>query len=231
VRRDDGYLINGKKTWASNCFNADYLETYIGTGDRKMCLIMVDAKLPGISMELRPRLGGNLITSGTVTYDNVVVPHECMITEDAYSLAMEIIELARINVAALAVGTAQRAIDATVAYLKERQTFGKPVIKNQYVQFKLAELQNKVEAARWFLYHCASQIDAGESLTIPAANVKLFCPEVAWEVTSECSHFFGGVGCEVNQEITRLMGNAKAMKIEDGTSEVQKMLLAKNLIK
>jgi len=230
--REDGWHIFGEKTWASNCLEAGYFLAFVNIGDpREMGAFLVDADSPGISIENRTRLGGNLISSGTVKFEDVVVSKERLLSREAYRLALHTIDIARIFVSAMAVGFAQRALDITKEYLSGRSTFGKPVIKNQYIQFKLAELWNKTEAARCFLYHNTSLVDEGEDISLPAAKLKLFCPNTGWEVVSECSHLWGGIGCEYNTEITRLLGNAKATMIEDGTAEVQKMVLARALFK
>jgi len=231
VETDGGFIINGEKTWASNCADADYLLVWTKADNHKMFLFFVDAKAEGVKItEIRKRLGGNLISSGTVAFENVFVPAECLISTDAYDLAMHTINIARIYVSAMAVGFAGRALEITTEFLKERKTFGKPVMKNQYVQFKLADLAMKTEAARCLLYNTVALLDKGDlDISKAAPKVKLFCPETAWEVTSECAHLFGGIGCEVNKEITRLMGNASATRIEDGTSEVQRILIAKDL--
>ena len=229
-RDGEGYIIHGEKTWASNCMDADYIVTFVPDGTaRGMSAFLVPKDTPGLSKEDRQRLAGNTMSCGTVTYDHVRLPQEALITENGYKNALHTIDLARLFVAALTVGIAQRAIDITVEYLGQRQTFGKPILKNQYIQFQLVELNNKVEASRALIYHCASMVDAGESLSTAAAMAKLFCPNLAFEVASECGRFFGALGTEVNNEITRLAGAARAMQIMDGTPEVQKMVLSRLL--
>lgn len=229
-RSGEGYLINGEKTWSSNCIDADYLVTFVPDGTpRGMNAFLVPGDAAGLMKEDRQRLAGNAMSCGTITYNNVKLPPEALITENGYVNALHTIDLARLFVAALTVGIAQRAIDITVKYLSQRQTFGKPIFKNQYIQFQLVEMNNKVEASRALIYHCASMVDAGEPLSTAAAMAKLYCPNLAFEVASECGRFFGGLGVEVNNEITRLAGAARAMQIMDGTPEVQKMVLSKLL--
>ena len=233
VLKDDGYHVFGEKTWASNCMNADYFTTIVKneSGD-DMIILLIDKNSDGFSVVgNRERLSGNVMSCGTIKMDDVAVPVSRCMSLDGYRQALRDINVARIFVPAIGIGMAQHALDITAEYLAKRETFGKPILKNQAIQFKLAELTAKVEAARWLIYHTASMMDNGEKIVVPSAMTKLVGPNTAWEVTTECAQFFGASGFEFNSEISRCVNMARAMKIMDGSTEVQKMVIGRSIAK
>ena len=231
--REDGYHIFGEKTWASNCVDADYYTVIVKNGKdsiKDMLILLVEKGTPGFSVVCnRRRAGGNVMSCGTIRFDDVVVPKERLMSTNGFKQALIDIDMARIFVPAIAVGVAQHALDITVEYLAKRQTFGKPLLKNQALQFQLAELTAKVESARWLVYRVASLADTGAPISYYAAMTKLLCPNIALETTQQCAQMFGAVGFEYNSEISRCLNMARTMKIMDGSTEVQKIVIGRTL--
>lgn len=233
VLKEDGYHVFGEKTWASNCMNADYFTTIVKneTGD-DMLILLIERNSPGFeAVTDRHRLAGNVMSCGTIKMNDVVVPVSRCMSTDGYRQALRDINVARIFVPAIGIGVASHALDITARYLSKRETFGKAIIRNQAIQFKLAELTAKVEAARWLIYHTASMMDKGEKIVVPSAITKLIGPNTAWEVTTECAQLFGASGFEYNSEISRCVNMARAMKIMDGSTEVQKIVIGRSIAK
>jgi len=230
---DDGYHIYGSKEFASNSLDADYFNVMVRDGTPKgMLMLLVEKETPGFVVGAdRKRIGGNVMSCGTLLFDNAFVPRENLLSADGFREALRAIDVARVFVPAIAVGVAQRALDITSDYLAKRVTFGAPILKSQAVQWQLADLTALVHAARWTAYHTASLMDSGARITTKAAINKLFGPDVALRVTSECAQLFGAIGCDWNSEITRCVNMARLMKVLDGTSEVQKMVIARSIEK
>ena len=231
--REDGYHVFGEKAWASNHLDADYFNVIVKDSTPKgMIMLLVERGMPGfVIREDKRRVGGNAMSCGTLYFDDVVVPRENLLSADGFRDALRSIDIARTYVPATAVGVAQRALDITAARLAARETFGWPILKSTAVQWKLADLTAKVEAARWLCYHVASCQDAGEHISVKAAMNKLIGPDVCLEVALECAQLFGAEGCNWNSEITRCVNMARVMKIVDGTSEVQRMVIARAIEK
>lgn len=230
---DDGYHIFGEKTWISNCMDADYFTVIVNNAtEGGMVILLVEKGARGFEVvENRRRLGGNAMSCGTIRFDDAVVPVSRCMSKNGLRQALKDINVARIFVPAIGVGMAQHALDITMERLARRETFGQPVIKNQAIQFKLAELSTKLEAARWLVYHAASLMDSGENIQIPAAMAKLLGPNTVWEVTTECAQLFGAAGFAYNSEISRCVNMARTMKIMDGSTEVQQIVIGRALAK
>lgn len=230
---EDGYHVYGEKTWISNCMDADYFTVIVhNKTEGGMVILLMEKGTEGFEIcENRRRLGGNAMSCGTIRFHNAVVPVSRCMSKNGLKQALCDINVARIFVPAIGVGMAQHALDITMKRLAHRETFGSPVIKNQAVQFKLAELSSKLEAARWLVYHAASMMDAGENIQIPAAMAKLTGPNTVWEVTTECAQLFGAAGFAYNSEISRCVNMARTMKIMDGSTEVQQIVIGRALAK
>lgn len=230
---DDGYHIFGEKTWISNCMDADYFTVIVNNAtEGGMVILLVEKGTEGFEVvENRRRLGGNAMSCGTIRFHDAVVPVSRCMSKNGLKQALKDINVARIFVPAIGVGMATHALDITMERLARRETFGQPVIKNQAIQFKLAELTAKLEAARWLVYHAASLMDSGENIQVPAAMVKLLGPNTVWEVTTECAQLFGAAGFAYNSEISRCVNMARTMKIMDGSTEVQQIVIGRALAK
>lgn len=231
--KEDGYHLHGKKSWVSNSINADYFTTIVKDGSPKgMVMLLVPRDTSGFTVQedIR-RAGGNVMSCGRIQFEDAVVPKAYLLSTHGFREALRAIDVARIFVPAIAVGMAQRCIDATAAYLAQRHTFGKPILQNQAIQFQLAELSAEVEAARWLCYHTASLQDSVENATVCCAKNKLFGPDAAQRVANQCAQLMGAAGFEWNSEITRCVNMARTMKIMDGSSEVQKMIISRAIEK
>jgi len=236
VKKDDGYHLFGSKSWVSNSLNADYFiivaHEMVDDMSIGMSMYLLPKGAPGFEIkEDTRRAGGNVMSCGRIEFDDVVIPEEYLLAEDALGRALSGINIARVFVPAVAVGVAQRAIDITAKYLNEREAFGGPLLENQAIQFELADLSARVEAARWLMRRAATVMDTGERLSVIAAKTKYFVPNTALHVTTRCAHLFGAAGFEWNSEITRCINAARAFKIADGTSEVQQIVISRAIQK
>ena len=236
VKKDDGYHLFGSKSWVSNSLNADYFiivahekEDDISIG---MSMYLVPKDTPGflIKDDIH-RAGGNVMSCGRIEFDDAVISEDYLLAEDALGRALSGINIARVFVPSVAVGVAQRAIDITAKFLQDREAFGGPLLDNQYIQFELADLSARVEAARWLMRRAATVMDTGERLSVIAAKTKYFVPNTALHVTNKCAHLFGAAGFEWNSEITRCLNAARAFKIADGSTEVQQIVISRAIQK
>lgn len=234
VLKEDGYHVTGKKSWIANALEADYFNLIVKdeTRPRGMLMLLVDKNTKGfnISKNIR-RMGGNVISCADLEFDDIVVDKDMLLSTEGFKEALKAIDVARIFVPAICVGIAQRCIDITVKRLANRTAFGKSIFSNQYVQFKLAELSAKVEAARWLVYRVASARDKNENISVIASMNKYLGPEVALNVATECVQLWGAEGFVQNSEVARNMALAKMLQIVDGTSEICKMVIGRNLEK
>jgi butyryl-CoA dehydrogenase len=148
-----------------------------------------------------------------------------------FRVAMQTLDGGRIGIAAQALGIAQGAIDEAIQYVKERRQFGQTIAKFQNTQFQLADMQTKVDAARWLVYHAAWLKDQKKPYSKEAAQAKLFASETAMEVTTKAVQLFGGYGYTRDYPVERMMRDAKITEIYEGTSEVQKMVISASILK
>ena len=168
-----------------------------------------------------------------LVFENVRVPKENLLGKEGqgFKVAMKTLDGGRIGVAAQALGIAQGALDETIAYVKERKQFGRSIAQFQNTQFQLANLAAKIEASRLLVYKAADCKDRGLSYSVEAATAKLFAAETAMEVTTKCVQLFGGYGYTREYPVERMMRDAKITEIYEGTSEVQRMVIAGSLLK
>ena len=166
-------------------------------------------------------------------FENVKVPKENLLGEvnKGFKIAMATLDGGRIGIAAQALGIAEGALDAAVEYVKTREQFGRPIAAFQNTKFTLADMKTRVEAARYLVYSAACSKDNGEPYSDKAAMAKLFASETAREVTWRAVQLFGGYGYTRDYPVERMMRDAKITEIYEGTSEIQKMVIAGNLLK
>jgi butyryl-CoA dehydrogenase len=234
----DYYLLNGSKIFITN---AGYADIYIilamtdkAAGTRGISAFIVEAEMPGFSVgKKEEKMGIRGSSTCELIFDKVQVPKQNLLGKlgRGFGLAMKTLDGGRIGIAAQALGLAQGAIDETVAYTKERRQFGRPISKFQNTQFMLAEMQAKTEAARLLVYKAAQIKDAKLPYSVEAATAKLFASEVAMEVTTKAVQLHGGYGYTREYPVERMMRDAKITEIYEGTSEVQKMVIAGNLLR
>jgi len=236
--KGDHYLINGTKNWIST---AKYASVYIliaQTNPEKkhhgINAFIVDSKSPGISLgQHEDKMGMRSSDTYSVMFSDVKVPKENRIGEDGFGFkfAMQGLESGRIGIAAQATGIAAGAFERALAYAKERKAFGKVIGMHQIIGFKLSDMAVKTEAARFFVHKAAWLKDTHQPFGIASAKAKQYAADIAMEVTTEAVQIFGGYGYVKEYHVERLMREAKLTQIYEGTSEIQKMIIARSLMK
>lgn len=230
---DGSWVINGSKCFNTNGPLADLTVIYALTdpelGTKGMAAFVVEKGTPGFTVgKVENKMGIRTAQVSDMHLDNVHVPAENMIAPPGkgFQLAMKTLDGGRIGVAAQGLGIAKGAFEIARKYMMERQQFGKPICKQQYLAFKMAELQTKIEAAELLLYKAAVCKEEGKPYSVPAAMAKLTCTNVAMEVTTEAVQMLGGNGFMKDYHVERMMRDAKITEIYEGTSEVQRMVIS-----
>jgi butyryl-CoA dehydrogenase len=233
IKDGDDYIINGTKIFTTNSGFADTFVVFALTdktkGPKGMSAFILDRTMPGITVgENIERMGIRAASNCEVAYENVRVPANRLLGKEGggYKIAMQALAGGRIGIGAQSVGIAQGAIDEAMKYVKERKQFGKTINKFQNTQFKLAECQTKVDAARLMVWRAATAKDNHENFAPLAAMCKLFGSEVANEVTRICVQLLGGYGYCREYPVERAMRDAKITEIYEGTSEAMKMIIS-----
>lgn len=231
VSDGEDYILNGEKTWVSNSEDDDYYMVIVHDRDTGgMTMMLVDRNSKGLSVHSNPeRIAGCAVSCGALRFENCRVPKRNLLSEKGLSAALRAIDVARLYAAASALGLGQRALDISVQYLAQRETFGKPVLSNQAIQFRLAEMQTDLEAARWLAYHTAAVMDKNGSGGSLAAMCKLKATSTAVDILRDCIRFFGAAGLDTHSEISRLMRFSHVLEITDGTNEIQKLVIGKEI--
>jgi alkylation response protein AidB-like acyl-CoA dehydrogenase len=240
ARRDGGdYVVNGTKTWISNGIHGEVFALLVKTDPateprhRGMSLFLAE-KGPGFMVGRKlEKLGYKGIDTAELIFTDYRVPADRLIggvEGRGLQQALGGLELGRINVAARGVGIAQAALDAAVAYAQIRKTFGKPIAQHQAIQLKLADMATRVRAARLLLEDAARAYDKGERCDMEAGMAKLFASETAVEVSLEAMRIHGGYGYSTEFSIERLYRDAPFLLIGEGTNELQRIIIARQLI-
>ncbi|MCJ7689701.1 MAG: acyl-CoA dehydrogenase [Clostridiaceae bacterium] len=234
----DNYILNGSKIFITNGGEAD---TYViaamtdkKKGTRGISAFIVEKDFEGFSIgKHEDKLGIRASATTELVFTNCIVPKENLLGKEGkgFGIAMKTLDGGRIGIAAQALGIAEGALEAAAKYMKERKQFGKPLSAFQGLQWMMAELDVKVEAAKMLVYKAAWNKDNGLSYSVEAARAKLFASETAMEVTTKAVQIFGGYGYTKDYPIERMMRDAKITEIYEGTSQVQKMVIAANLLK
>ena len=229
----DYYVLNGSKMFTTNAGIADTFVVFALTdkskGPKGMSAFIVDRTMEGITVGTNiPRMGIRAASNCEVAFTNVKVPADRLLGKEGggYKIAMTALGGGRIGIGAQAVGIAQGAINEAIKYVKERKQFGKNISKFQNTQFKLAEMQTKVDAARLMVWRAAVEKDKHGNYAPLAAMCKLFASETANEVTRGCVQLFGGYGYSREYPVERAMRDAKITEIYEGTSEAMKMIIS-----
>lgn len=236
--KGDHYLLNGTKNWITNGNSASvYLviaQTYPEKGHKGINALIVEKGMPGFVIGKKEnKLGIRGSDTHSLMFTDVKVPKENRIGEDGFGFkfAMSTLNGGRIGIAAQALGIAAGAYELAVKYAKERKAFGVEIAKHQAIQFKLADMATKIEAARLLCYKAAALKDAGKDFGMASAMAKLFASEVAMDVTVEAVQVHGGYGYVKEYHIERLMRDAKITQIYEGTSEIQKIVIGREVLK
>jgi alkylation response protein AidB-like acyl-CoA dehydrogenase len=235
VRDGDEWVINGSKNWITNATIADFYVTFAVTDreNKRISAFVVEKDRDGFSIGgLEHKLGIKGSPTGSPVYEDVRVPAENMIGAEGkgMSVALGTLQRTRLGAAAQAVGIAQGATDYATDYAKERIAFGKPIIELQGLQFKLADMQTKTAAARELLYKACAMADRDDpQLAIYSSMAKLFASDTAMEVTVEAVQVLGGYGYVTEYPVERMMRDAKITQIYEGTNEIQRVVIARQM--
>lgn len=232
----DHYILNGTKIFITN---GGYADTYIiiamtdkSKGTKGISAFIVEKDTPGFTIgKKEDKMGIRGSSTCELVFENCRIPKENLLGTEGkgFGIAMGTLDGGRIGIAAQALGIAQGAFDETVAYVKERKQFGRFIMKFQNTQFQLADLKARIEAARLLVYSAACAKDSGNRFSVDAAMAKLFASETAMAVTTKCVQLFGGYGYTRDYPVERMMRDAKITEIYEGTSEVQRMVIAGSL--
>lgn len=233
----DHYLLNGTKNWitngASSKLHLVMAQTDVGKGHKGINCLIVEAEWTGVSIGAKEdKLGIRSSDTTSIMYSDVKVPKENRIGEDGFGFkfAMKTLSGGRIGIASQALGIATGAYELSVAYAKERQSFGKPIANHQAIAFKIADMATEIEAARLLVYRAAAMKDQNLNYDQAAAMAKLFASEVAMRHTVEAVQIHGGYGFVKEYHVERLMRDAKITQIYEGTSEVQRIVVSRNVL-
>ncbi|TLQ45532.1 acyl-CoA dehydrogenase [Streptomyces marianii] len=237
VRDGDFYVLNGVKRWITNAGVSEYYTVMAVTDPEKrskgISAFVVEKSDEGVSFGApEKKLGIKGSPTREVYLDNVRIPADRMIGAEGtgFATAMKTLDHTRITIAAQALGIAQGALDYAKGYVKERKQFGKPIADFQGVQFMLADMAMKIEAARQLTYAAAAKSERGDSdLTFQGAAAKCFASDVAMEVTTDAVQLLGGYGYTRDYPVERMMRDAKITQIYEGTNQVQRIVMARNL--
>jgi len=232
----DHYLLNGTKNWITNGGTSKIhlviAQTDHSKGHRGINAFIVESDWKGVTVGAKEdKLGIRASDTHTIMYTDVKVPKENRIGEDGFGFkfAMKVLNGGRIGIAAQALGIAAGAYELALAYAKEREAFGKSISKHQAIAFKLADMATEIEAARQLVYRAARLKDQGKDYLSAASMAKVFASETAMKTTVEAVQIHGGYGFVKEYHVERLMRDAKITQIYEGTSEIQRLVISRNI--
>jgi alkylation response protein AidB-like acyl-CoA dehydrogenase len=237
----DEYVLNGSKRFITNAGVAHVYTVFAKTdpseGHAGISAFVVEADAPGFDVaRLEPKMGISGSTTGELTFDDVRIPRTNLLGSEGegFKIAMRILDRSRPGVAAQALGIAQGATDYALEYAKTRETMGRPIVQHELIQAKLADMETECESARGLLYRFGEMCDAGVDgveLTKASAMAKLKCGDVAMYVTTEAVQILGGYGYIKEYPVERFMRDAKITQIYEGTQEIQRLVIAREMAK
>ncbi len=238
-RQGEEYVLNGSKRFITNAGVAHLYTVFAKTdpaaGHRGISCFLVEADTPGFGVgRIEPKMGIKGSTTGEVFLTDCRVPVENLVGEegDGFAIAMRVLDRSRPGIGAQALGLAQGASDYALEYARSRETFGKPLVEHELVAAKLADMETKCEAARGLLYRVGLMLDDGvdgPELTRASAMAKLYCSDVAMEATTEAVQILAGYGYMKEYPVERMMRDAKITQIYEGTNEIQRLVIAREL--
>jgi acyl-CoA dehydrogenase len=237
VKMGDQYVINGSKCFITNGGYADYYTVYAKTdkdaGHKGISAFVVDRNLDGVTVDKKEdKLGQRASNTATISFNDVAIPAENMLGEEnhGFKLAMMTLDRTRPGVAAMAVGIARAAFEFATEYSKERVQFGVPIAMHQAIQFMIADMATKVEAGRLLTWQSASLLDQGKRNTLASSHAKRFAADSAMEVTTDAVQVYGGYGFIKEYPVEKLMRDAKIMQLYEGTSQIQRLVIAREVL-
>ncbi len=236
-RVGDEYVLNGSKCFITNGGVAELFTIFASTdkskGHRGLSAFIVTKDIPGVSAgKEEDKMGQRASNTSEVILEEVRIPKENLLAKegDGMKIAMQTLDKARPGVAASSVGVARAALEYAIDYSKQRVQFGQPIAMNQAIQFMIADMTVKVELARLMTYKSAWLIDSGQRNTLSAAIAKLYASDIAMEVTTDAVQIFGGYGYMREYPVEKLMRDSKLLQIYEGTNQVQRMVIAREML-
>jgi alkylation response protein AidB-like acyl-CoA dehydrogenase len=240
-REGDEYVLNGAKRFITNAGVAELYTVFAKTdptaGHAGISAFVVEASAPGFEVgRIEPKMGIKGSTTGEIFFNDCRIPADNLLGEEGegFRLAMRILDRSRPGIGAQGLGLAQGATDYALEYAKSRETMGKPIAEHQLIAATLADMETKCEAARGLLYKCGRLIDEGADgadLTKISAMAKLYCTDVAMEVTTDAVQILGGYGYIQEYPVERMMRDAKITQIYEGTNQIQRLVIAREMMK
>ena len=233
----DHWELSGEKMWITNAGHAELFVVYCTTDPslkyKGICALVVPANLEGITVGKKEhKMGQNCSDTRGIVFDKVKVPRENMLGKpgDGWTIAMKTLDHSRPLIASIALGGSQRALDLSVSYAKERKQFGVPIAQHQAIQFMIAEMSMKVEMSRLLIQKAAWMADQKISNTKIASSAKAFAADSCMEITTNAVQIHGGYGYSKEYPVEKLMRDAKLLQIYEGTSQIQRMVIARETI-
>jgi alkylation response protein AidB-like acyl-CoA dehydrogenase len=241
VRDGDHYVINGRKSWVTSGPVADIVVLFTMTQPqlkhKGITAFIVEADQPGfVRGKKEPKLGIRASATSEIVFEDYRVPVENRLGEEGegFKIAMTVLDAGRIGIASQALGVAEAAFEAAVSYSKEREAFGQPIGQFQGIQWMLADMKTRIEAARLLIYSAALAKErskhGGGRYTLEASMAKLFASETAMWVTEKAVQIHGGMGYSKELPLERYFRDAKITEIYEGTSEIQRLVIARNVL-
>ena len=237
VKKDGEYIITGRKCFITNAPHADFYVVFAKTepdaGTKGISAFLVERGREGLSIgKHEDKMGIRLSTTADVILEEVHVPEDHLLGAEGkgFKLAMQTLDRTRLECAAMAAGLSQRAIDLSVDYAKTRVTFGKPIAKLQAIQFMLADMEIRNQAARSLVYQCVAMIDSGAVDGKMNAVAKTFSSEAAMQNTLDAVQIFSGYGYSREYEVEKLMRDAKIFMIFEGTNQIQRVVISRSVM-
>jgi acyl-CoA dehydrogenase len=236
VKRSDKYVINGSKTFITNGGYADWYTVYAKTdpeaGHRGISAFVVPRDAGVVVDKHEDKMGQRASNTATITFNDAEVPSENLLGEEnhGFKLAMMTLDYTRPGVAAMAVGIARAAFEFAVEYSKERVQFGVPIAMHQAIQFLIADMATKVHLARLATWDSAVLLDQGKRNTLESSHAKRFAADTAMEVTTDAVQVYGGYGFIKDYPVEKLMRDAKIMQLYEGTSQIQRLVIARETL-
>jgi len=238
ILKGDKYIINGDKTFITSGSEAGIIIIFAVTdksaGSKGLSAFIVENTMKGYKVgSIFEKLGINASKTSELIFEDMEVPKENLLGKEGegFKIALATLDGGRIGIAAQAVGIAQAALDESIEYSKQREQFGRPIAKFQAIQWMIADIATRIEAARYLVYNAAYVKDKGERFSKEAAMAKLFASETAMETVIKAVQIHGGYGYTKEYTVERLFRDAKITEIYEGTSEVQRMVIAGDLLR
>jgi len=238
ILKGDKYIINGDKTFITSGSEAGIIIIFAVTdksaGSKGLSAFIVENTMKGYKVgSIFEKLGINASKTSELIFEDMEVPKENLLGKEGegFKIALATLDGGRIGIAAQAVGIAQAALDESIEYSKQREQFGRPIAKFQAIQWMIADMATRIEAARYLVYNAAYVKDKGERFSKEAAMAKLFASETAMEAVIKAVQIHGGYGYTKEYTVERLFRDAKITEIYEGTSEVQRMVIAGSLLR